>query len=289
MCLGLTVVGPQPGTETPELIKDLARLTFSLFIWRSTQRNLLSLFVCLVDRRDFFPWLYPGCVIDFKSSATTTKCKSKSMWKKIKARVAFWCPCFNCYTSADISKTTLEIKLEILFIYIILVLRQSLHWAWTQAQRLSRLIYKMHIKDPDPDSSLLQGSCLYGALLCEHVYGCNGCESPDNAPRSIAHTLKNLMLWSYRRRKGCNGNSPQWYDFISVSRLFQSFTSFSINDHLVWHLLISLFIRASSSLYSAMWFCSKWLYKLVVGRVFLQCLHFISLALLLQSSLKQKG
>lgn len=50
----------------------------------------------------------------------------------------------------------------------------------------------------DPYSRLLQGSSLCGALLCEHVYDCNGCERSDNAPESLTHTLKNLTLWPYR-------------------------------------------------------------------------------------------
>lgn len=53
----------------------------------------------------------------------------------------------------------------------------------------------MHIKDPEPDSSLLQCSCLYGALLCDHVYDCDVCERPDNTPESLAHTLKNYIYY----------------------------------------------------------------------------------------------
>lgn len=109
--------------------------------------------------------------------------------------------------SRDFFKTPLEIVLEIFPYLNNLSARMVCVLDVDQTKSPSRLIYKMHIKDPD--SILLRSSCLHGALLCEHVYDCNGCERPDNAPESLAHTPKNLILWSYRwwkerlQRRGC--------------------------------------------------------------------------------------
>lgn len=72
-----------------------------------------------------------------------------------------------------------------------------MHWVWIKKPKQ---YCKAHIKLPG--SRLLHSSCLYGVLLSERVSRCNGCERSDKAPKSLTHTLEDL-LWpqSYEKKK----------------------------------------------------------------------------------------